>query len=84
MNHPSLLFPDQVCLVTGASRGIGREIALELGRRGAQIAVHYRRGEQGAEETAQAIRGWDTKAETFQADVRDDQAVKTMIEAVHA
>ncbi|MBN2329469.1 MAG: SDR family oxidoreductase [Candidatus Omnitrophica bacterium] len=83
MNDSSLLFTDQVCLVTGASRGIGREIALELGRREAKVAVHYRQGEEGARETANTIRGRRAEAETFQADVRDARAVEKMIEAVH-
>jgi len=43
-------------LVTGASRGIGRGIALKLAEDGAKVAVHYYRNEAVANETLQAVR----------------------------
>lgn len=43
-------------VVTGASSGIGREIALAFGRQGARVAVHYRSDEDGAKEVDAAIR----------------------------
>ncbi|MBB5983765.1 SDR family NAD(P)-dependent oxidoreductase [Kribbella solani] len=48
---------DQVALVTGASRGIGRAIAERLAAAGAEIAVHYNRDQAGAEETLARIGG---------------------------
>ena len=45
----------RVALITGASRGIGRGIALELGRRGARVAVNYRRDEEAAAEAVAEI-----------------------------
>jgi NAD(P)-dependent dehydrogenase (short-subunit alcohol dehydrogenase family) len=49
--------PQTTCLVTGASRGIGREIALQLAGRGARIAVHYRENKAAAESVLAALPG---------------------------
>ena len=46
---------DTVALVTGAGGGIGQAAALELARRGADVAVHYHRNESGASETARLV-----------------------------
>jgi len=67
----------RVALVTGASRGIGRAIAVELGRAGAQVIVGYRSGADEAESVAKEIGG-----RAVQADVSDpDQAAKLVEEA---
>jgi 3-oxoacyl-[acyl-carrier protein] reductase len=47
----------KVTLVTGSSRGIGREIARELAKKGAQVAVHYRTELQAAQETLASLEG---------------------------
>lgn len=80
MADNSISFRNQVCLITGASRGIGRGIALELGRRGMNVAVHYRSGEKAAHATAEAVCELGAKATAFQADVRDPEAVRRLIE----
>ena len=59
----------RVALVTGAGRGLGREIALAFGRAGADVAVNYRKSAEGAEQTAAEIRALGRRAETLQADV---------------
>lgn len=46
----------KVAIVTGASRGIGRSIALELGRRGATVIINYNNNKQGAEETLELLK----------------------------
>jgi 3-oxoacyl-[acyl-carrier protein] reductase len=60
---------DTVALVTGAGGGIGRAVALELARRGADVAVHYHRNEQGASETARKVEALGRKAAVFTGDL---------------
>lgn len=69
-------------LITGSSRGIGRAIALELGRRGVNIAVNYAGSEAKAEEVVQELKALGVEAMKIQADVADEQAVKTMMKEV--
>lgn len=58
-----------LALVTGASRGIGRAIALELGRSGYDVAINYNRSKESAESLCEEIKSLGVKAEIFQADV---------------
>lgn len=78
-------FEGKVAVVTGASRGIGRAIALELGRGGARVVVNYHRGADAADEVAAAIRGSGGEAVTHGADVGDmaqaDGLIKKAVEA---
>jgi len=71
----------KVALVTGASRGIGHDIAIALGRKGANVAVNYNRSERDAEETATEIRRAGSKCVVLQADVSNSEAVARMITA---
>lgn len=75
----------RTCLVTGASRGIGRSIARELGRHGATVIVNYRSSETAAYAVADAISAADTEgaAHPVRASVTDRDAVDGMREAVH-
>ncbi len=50
-------FPNNIVLITGGSRGIGREIARQFADAGARVAVHYRRNRAAAEDTAAALPG---------------------------
>jgi glucose 1-dehydrogenase/3-oxoacyl-[acyl-carrier protein] reductase len=59
----------RLALVTGAGMGIGRAIALELARQGADVAVHYASSAKGAEETAAEIRGLGRKSVAIQGDL---------------
>jgi 3-oxoacyl-[acyl-carrier protein] reductase len=60
----------KTALVTGASRGIGRASALALARAGAQVLIHYSRGEQEAEAVVNEIRKAGGRAEKISADLR--------------
>jgi len=55
-------------LVTGSGTGIGREIALEFARQGADVALHYGHSEQGARSAVNEIRAMGRRGEAFQAD----------------
>jgi 3-oxoacyl-[acyl-carrier protein] reductase len=72
----------KVALVTGASRNIGRAIALALAAAGAAVAVNARTAREDAEKVAQEIRGSGGKAEAYLADIVDAKAVNAMVEAV--
>jgi 3-oxoacyl-[acyl-carrier protein] reductase len=75
---------DTVALVTGASGGIGYATALELARRGADVAVHYLSNEKGAKEAAGAIAGLGRAAGVFRADVSVPGEVRALVDAVIA
>jgi 3-oxoacyl-[acyl-carrier protein] reductase len=69
----------KVALVTGASRGIGREVALELAREGANVAVNYAGSEAKAAAVAEEIRSLGREAVVIQADVSDADSVEGMV-----
>ena len=68
-------------IVTGATRGIGRAIALEAARRGANVAFNYLKSEQAAEELKHEIEALGCKALASQVDVGDLKAVREMVNA---
>ena len=70
-------------VVTGASRGIGRGIAEELGAHGGNIAVNYRSSNDKATEVASLIDEAAGEAITVQGDVADLEAMQTMADQVH-
>lgn len=69
-------------LVTGSSRGIGRAIALELAKRGVNIAVNYAGNETKAEEVVQEIKALGADAIKIRANVADENDVKAMVKEV--
>lgn len=72
-------FEGKIAVVTGASRGIGREVALELGRQGASVVVNFNRNSQAAEDVVKAIQEAGSQAAAFQADVSDFSQCETLI-----
>jgi len=72
----------KVALVTGASRGIGKAIALELARAGADVAVNFAGNRESAEAVANQIRELGRKSVVVQADVADAAAVEAMFSEV--
>src|ERR1700722_17168364 len=68
----------QNALVTGASRGIGRAVAVELAKQGANVGINFRSHPEEAEEVAKEVRAAGAKAVLLQGDVADLKAVEGM------
>lgn len=73
-------FEGKTAIVTGASRGIGREIAILLGAEGASVAVNYSGSKEKAEEVVELIKQSGGDAFAIQANVSDAEQVKQMID----
>ena len=71
-----------VCLVTGAGRRLGAAMARALGSRGARVAVHYHRSEEGAAGVAAEVREAGGDAETYPADLRSEASCEALVAAV--
>ena len=76
-----MLLDGKVALVTGASRGIGRAIALKLAAEGAKVAINYAGNTAKAEEVKAEIEKNGGQAILVQADVADSAAVEAMVNA---
>ncbi len=72
---------DRVALVTGASRGIGRAIALAIAARGGRVLINYQRNAVAAREVVDAIEAMGGEAIMVAADVADERAVCAMVDA---
>lgn len=76
---PILTLTSRTALVTGASRGIGKAIAMALAEAGAHVAVNYRRRKDEADATVAAVRQMGRESAAFGADVSDARAVAAMV-----
>ncbi|MBN2452214.1 MAG: SDR family oxidoreductase [Lentisphaeria bacterium] len=77
-----MLLSGKTVIVTGGARGIGACICRVLARHGAAVAVNYNTSREAAEAVASGIVAAGGRAGTYQADVRDAQAVSGMVAAV--
>lgn len=73
---------EKIALVTGASRGIGKEIALTLGRHGASVIVNYNGSQEAALEVANEIIASGGKAYPYRCNVADYTQTKEMIDEI--
>ncbi|HEY9808693.1 MAG TPA: 3-oxoacyl-[acyl-carrier-protein] reductase [Halomicronema sp.] len=73
---------DKVAIVTGASRGIGRAIALALATQGAKVAINYASSSAAADEIVTEIMGQGGEALALQADVSKPEQVESLFDAV--
>jgi 3-oxoacyl-[acyl-carrier protein] reductase len=79
-----MTWSNQVAVVTGGARGIGRAIALLSPQRGAAVCVNYAARAEAAEQVASEIVTGGGRAMTASADVADFAAVQAMIERAGA
>ena len=70
-------------IVTGGSRGIGRAIAVELGRQGANVFLTYRSNSAMADAVVAEIRAFGVQAQAAEIDVMDPAAIERMVEQAH-
>jgi 3-oxoacyl-[acyl-carrier protein] reductase len=77
-------FSGQVTLVTGASRGIGREIALRFAAEGGNVAITYATNSKAAESTLECIRALGVVGRAYKVDVSDHNGVGEIVERVLA
>ncbi len=72
----------KVALVTGAARGIGRAIALELGNRGASVAINFRSSLSGAETLREELREIGVQATIYQGDLSNNEEARRVVKDV--
>lgn len=75
-------FSGRAAIVTGGTRGIGRAIALELARRGADVAFNYAKSADAANELASELEDLNVRAAAFQCDVANTESAAEMVKQV--
>jgi 3-oxoacyl-[acyl-carrier protein] reductase len=72
----------RVAIVTGGGRGIGRAVAVRLGKEGANVAISYRSNDATAEEAAEEVRAAGVRCEIFKGDVAAPEDVEALFKGV--
>ncbi len=80
--QPAETLGGKVCLITGAARGLGAEIARTYARYGSRVAINYRRSAQAAQALCEELQALGRVAMPFQADVAEPDAVTQLVSAV--
>jgi 3-oxoacyl-[acyl-carrier protein] reductase len=82
MNNTNLRLEGKVALITGASRGLGRAMAIRFAQEGAAVAINYCKNQDAAEEVRKIIVSAGGKGTAVQADVAKSDQVQRMVETV--
>jgi 3-oxoacyl-[acyl-carrier protein] reductase len=83
-NHMEATLAGRVAVVTGASRGLGRAIAVELASNGAFVAANYLRGSQEISRTIEMIEAAGGRGKAYPADIRKQDEVNAMFKEIYA
>jgi 3-oxoacyl-[acyl-carrier protein] reductase len=75
-----MLLRNKTVIISGAARGIGRAIAIDLAREGASISFNFLRSYKDAEDLEKEIKNFGVKVKSFQVDIRDYDAVKSWVD----
>ena len=78
----SKLLEGQTAIVTGASRGIGKAIAIFLAKEGAEVIINYSSSFENANKVVSEINSFGGKAYPLQADISDENSVNELIKTV--
>ena len=77
---PRMSLRDKTVIISGATRGIGRAIAIDLAREGANISFNFLKSNKNAEDLEKEIKNIGVKVKSFQVDIRDYDAVKSWVD----
>merc|ERR1719440_1165688 len=80
-SSPTMEATGPVCIVTGGSRGLGRAIALALGKEGCKVVVNYAASAAAAEATVEEIKGLGGDGIAVQADMSTMEGIKGLFDA---